>query len=54
MGARRGARARLAREADALAAEGRFAEAIHHLLLRSVEDIGRRRPRAGAAGFDQP
>ena len=33
------------READALAAEGRFAEAIHHLLFRSVEDIGRRRPR---------
>ena len=31
-------------EADALAAEGRFAEAAHHLLLRSVEDIGRRRP----------
>jgi hypothetical protein len=32
-------------EADALAAEGRFAEAIHHLLLRSIEDIARRRPR---------
>jgi hypothetical protein len=32
-------------EADALATEGRFAEAIHHLLLRSVEDIARRRPR---------
>lgn len=32
-------------EADALAAKGRFAEAIHHLLLRSVEDIARRRPR---------
>ena len=31
-------------EADALAGEGRFAEAAHHLLLRSVEDIGRRRP----------
>ena len=31
-------------EADALAAAGRFAEAAHHLLLRSVEDIGRRRP----------
>src|ERR1700752_4595577 len=26
-------------EAEALAAEGRFAEAIHHLLLRSIEDI---------------
>ena len=34
-------------EADALAAKGRFAEAIHHLLLRSVEDIARRRPRLG-------
>lgn len=32
-------------EADSLAADGRFAEAIHHLLLRSVEDIARRRPR---------
>jgi hypothetical protein len=31
-------------EADALASEGRFAEAIHHLLFRSVEDIARRRP----------
>lgn len=33
------------READAMAAQGRFAEAIHHLLLRSVDDIARRRPR---------
>lgn len=32
-------------EADALAAQGRFAEAIHHLLIRSVEDIAARRPR---------
>lgn len=32
-------------EADALAARGRFGEAIHHLLLRSIEDIARRRPR---------
>ena len=31
-------------EADALAEQGRFAEAAHHLLIRSVEDIGRRRP----------
>ncbi len=31
-------------EADALADEGRFADAIHHLLFRSIEDIGRRRP----------
>lgn len=32
-------------EADRLAGEGRYAEAIHHLLLRSVDDIARRRPR---------
>lgn len=32
------------READALAAAERYAEAIHHLLFRSVEDIRRRRP----------
>ncbi|HZC37256.1 MAG TPA: DUF4129 domain-containing protein [Sphingomicrobium sp.] len=32
------------READALAREGRFAEAIHHLLFRSIEDISSRRP----------
>lgn len=31
-------------EADALAREGRFAEAIHHLLFRSIEDIANRRP----------
>lgn len=37
------ARARLA-DADALAAEGRFAEAVHLLLYRSVDDIGARRP----------
>ena len=33
-------------EADALAATGRYAEAVHHLLFRSIEDIGRRRPQA--------
>ncbi len=33
-------------EADALAAEGRFADAIHLLLFRSVEDIRKRRPAA--------
>lgn len=32
-------------EADALAAEGAYAEAVHHLLQRSIEDIERRRPR---------
>jgi hypothetical protein len=33
------------KEADALAAEGCYAEAVHHLLFRSIEDITRRRPR---------
>lgn len=32
-------------EADALAGEGRYEEAVHHLLLRSVEDVSRRRPQ---------
>ncbi|MBW6526453.1 DUF4129 domain-containing protein [Sphingomonas sp. RHCKR7] len=32
------------READALAAAGRFAEAVHLLLFRSIEDLARRRP----------
>lgn len=32
-------------EADRLAGAGRYSEAVHHLLLRSVEDIGQRRPR---------
>ncbi len=31
-------------EADRLAADGQYAEAVHHLLFRSVEDIQRRRP----------
>ena len=33
-------------EADALAREGHYAQAVHHLLFRSVEDIGNRRPQA--------
>ncbi|AUW58210.1 DUF4129 domain-containing protein [Sphingobium sp. SCG-1] len=33
------------KEADALAAQGRFADAVHHLLMRSVEDLARRRPQ---------
>lgn len=33
-------------EADALAAQGRYGEAVHHLLLRGIEDIRRRRPQA--------
>jgi hypothetical protein len=33
------------KEADALAAEGLYAEAVHHLLFRSVEDLANRRPR---------
>jgi len=38
-------------DADALAAEGRFAEAVHVLLLRSIEDMRRRRPRAVRPSF---
>lgn len=34
----------LLREADALAAQGRYAEAVHLLLRRSIEEIERRRP----------
>lgn len=33
-------------DADRLAADGRFAEAAHLLLLRSIEDFDSRRPRA--------
>lgn len=33
-------------EADALAAQGQYAEAAHLLLLRSVQDIEKRQPRA--------
>lgn len=36
---------RLLQDADALAAAGRHAEAVHLLLLRSIEDIAERRPR---------
>lgn len=32
-------------EADALAARGEFAEAVHHLLRRSIDDIAYRRPQ---------
>ncbi len=32
-------------EADALAERGQYAEAAHHLLLRSVEDLASRRPQ---------
>jgi hypothetical protein len=32
-------------EADMLASQGRFAEAVHLLLFRSIEDIARRRPQ---------
>jgi hypothetical protein len=34
----------LLKEADALAAEGQYAEAVHLLLYRSIEDIEKRRP----------
>jgi hypothetical protein len=41
------ARARLLlAQADALAAEGRYAEAAHHLLLHSIQDVEDHRPRA--------
>ena len=33
------------READLLAEQGRYSEAVHHLLFRSIEDIAKRRPR---------
>jgi hypothetical protein len=36
----------LLEEADRLAAEGRFVEAAHLILLRSIQDIQSRRPRA--------
>jgi hypothetical protein len=42
--AQAGAARALLTEADALAAEGRFGEAVHLLLHRSVEDIEGRRP----------
>ncbi|MEO7570643.1 MAG: DUF4129 domain-containing protein [Croceibacterium sp.] len=32
-------------EADALAANGQFGEAVHHLLKRSIDDIAYRRPQ---------
>ena len=41
-------------EADALAAQGKYAEAIHHLLFRSIEDIASRRPNLVRPGTDQP
>lgn len=36
----------LLEEVDRLAAEGRYAEAAHHLLLHSIQDLGDRRPLA--------
>jgi hypothetical protein len=38
-------------EADRLAAAGRFGEAVHILLFRSIEDIGARRPEAVRAAL---
>jgi hypothetical protein len=35
----------LLQESDSLAAQGRFSEAVHLLLLRSIEDIESRRPK---------
>jgi hypothetical protein len=46
------ARARaLLSEADRLAAEGRYAEAVHLLLFRSIEDIDTKRPHAVKPAF---
>jgi hypothetical protein len=44
------ARALLA-DADHLAAQGKFAEAVHLLLFRSIDDIDERRPRAVRPAF---
>ena len=41
----------LLEEADRLAAEGRFVEAAHLILLRSIQDIQARRPRAVAVSL---
>lgn len=41
----------LLEEADRLAGEGRFVEAAHLILLRSIEDIQARRPRAVAVSL---
>jgi hypothetical protein len=38
-------------EADVLAGDGLYAEAVHHLLIRSIEDIQRRRPRVLRPAF---
>lgn len=46
------ARARaLLSDADCLAAEGRYAEAVHLLLFRSIEDIDAKRPHAVKPAF---
>ena len=41
----------LLEEADRLAADGRFVEAAHLILLRSIQDIQARRPRAVAVSL---
>jgi hypothetical protein len=41
----------LLEEADRLAAEGRFVDAAHLILLRSIQDIQARRPRAVAVSL---
>ena len=41
----------LLEEADQLAADGRFVEAAHLILLRSIQDIQARRPRAVAVSL---
>lgn len=42
---------RLLEEADALAGQGQYAEAVHLLLLRSIEDIEERRPQSLRRAF---
>lgn len=42
---------RLLEEADALAAQGQYAEAVHVLLLRSIQDIEERRPQSLRRAF---
>jgi hypothetical protein len=46
-----GAAHALLEDADRLAQAGRFADAIHLILFRSIEDIGKKRPDAVRAAF---
>lgn len=46
-----GAALALLEDADRLAKAGRFGDAIHLILFRSIEDIGKKRPEAVRAAF---